>query len=155
MKPYLPLDEHRTLARLTGDWAFEGEFYITPGHPTPAVGRLVNRGILGGHFIESSTLSEGVEVARVIYGYNAEDGQFLAFAINATTSRYDLELGQFDSEADELRFSCVEYIGPQRLAINFERTLSFLSVDAVDMRITYPDFEPDRQLGVEMRMRRI
>ncbi len=153
-RQYSPRVEHKTLARLNGDWQINGEWHLVPGSPTIITGQMENRGILGGHFIESRSFFEGIERSRVIYGYDPEDGRFMAFAISALAARCDLEHGQYNMEADILRFSCVEYVGSQQIPVQFERTLSFLSEDAFDLRITYPEREADQRLGMELRMRR-
>lgn len=149
---YPHTDEHRTLARLQGDWAVVGEWYLNPDSPTPVTGTLRNRGILGGHFIESSAWFEGIEKSRVIYSYDPDEDRFTAFAISALTPRYDLEHGHYDPAADALCFSCVEFAGPERQAVRFERTLSFLPGGGLTMQITYPDFAPERRLGMALRM---
>ena len=153
--PYPPVREHRTLARLEGEWFCEGEIYLSPDQPLEVRAKLVNRGILHGLYIESSSMHKNYEVGRVIYGYDPDDGRFLAFAISTASPRCDIEYGHYDSEADTLRFSCVEYVGVEKLAIRFERTIAFLSDHEFDMRITYPDMEPHRQVGFAVRARRI
>ncbi|MEZ5504359.1 MAG: DUF1579 family protein [Halioglobus sp.] len=153
-KNYKGAPEHQTLTRLVGTWEIAGEWHLEPGHATPISGHMVNRGILGGHFIESSSFFEGEERSRVIYGYDPEDIRFTAFAISAIAPRCDLEHGHFDARTHELKFSCVEHIGAARIPVRFERTIEFLSADAFEMRITYPDFEPDKRLGMALCMRR-
>ena len=146
--------EHDVLTRLVGEWDIAGEWYLIPGQPLAAHGRMVNQGILGGHFIESRSYFDNVEKSRVIYGFDPEENRFMAFAVSAIAARCDLEHGQYDCATDTLRFSCIEHVGPERLAVRFERTLSLLTNDTLRMRITYPDFEPERQLGMELRMQR-
>jgi hypothetical protein len=146
--------EHDVLTRLVGEWDFTGEWYLIPGKPVVAQGRMVNRGILGGHFVESRSYFDDVEKSRVIYGFDPEEARFMAFAISAIAARCDLEHGQYDNATDTLRFNCIEYVGAERLAVRFERTVSLLTSDNLRMRITYPDFEPERQLGMELRMQR-
>lgn len=151
---YPPVQEHRTLARLQGDWLCEGEIYLSPEQPSLVHARMVNRVILGGLYIESSTMHETSEASRVIYGYDPDDGRFVAFAINARNPRSDIEYGHYDNKADELRFSCVEYVGVKRQAVRFERIIAFLSENEFTMHIIYPELEPHRQVGMAVRVRR-
>ena len=153
MNAYVHTPEHRTLTRLNGDWTIEGEWRVDSGQPVRVGGRMINRGVLGGHFIESICVFEGQEKSRVIYGYDPDEGRFFAFAINAVAAGLDLEYGQYDESADALRFNCVEHVGAKRIPVRFERTISFLAPQGFNLRITYPDFEPDRRLGMELRMR--
>lgn len=154
MKAFAPTPEHRILARLSGSWQVEGEWHLQPGQALPLGGTMMNREILGGHFIESSSFYDGIEKSRAIYGYDPDDGRFMAFAINAIAARYDLEHGHYDNDADVLCFSGVEHVGPKRLAVRFEREIAFIPGRGFDLKITYPDFEPDRRLGMALRMRR-
>ncbi|MCB1703555.1 MAG: DUF1579 family protein [Halioglobus sp.] len=153
MQAYAATAEHSLLSRLTGSWQVEGEWYLRPGQPLPLGGTMRNRGILGGHFIESSSFYDGVEKSRAIYGYDPDEGHFMVFAINAIAARYDIEHGHYDAASDALRFSGVEHVGPQRLSVRFERSITFLPGQGFDLTICYPDFKPERRLGMALRMR--
>ena len=153
MNAFSPTREHLILARLSGIWLVEGEWYLNPKEPAALGGNMLNQGILGGHFIESSSIFDGEEKSRVIYGFDPEDGRYFAFAINGLAARYDLEHGYYDDATDSLRFSCTEYVGAKRIPVKFERTISFLPTSGFNMEITYPEFEPDRRLGMALRMR--
>lgn len=146
--------EHHLLTRLIGEWEIAGEWYLMPGETTLVQGRTVNRGILGGHFIESISYFDDEEKSRAIYGFDPEDDCFMVFAISALATRCDLEYGHYDKSTNTLRFNCIEYAGPQRTPIKFERTLLLQTNNAYTMRVTYPEFEPERQLGMELRMQR-
>ena len=66
MNAYAHTPEHRTLTRLNGDCIIEGEWRVDSGPPVQVGGKMVTRGVLGGHFIESICFFEGEEKSRVI-----------------------------------------------------------------------------------------
>lgn len=156
LKPVEPVAEHRLLGRLIGEWDITGEWFVMPGQPPlPVVGHMVNSAVFAGHYVESRTyFAEGLEGSRVIYGFDPDDGRFVAFAINAITARSDVEYGHYREARDELRFEGHEPVGPQRRMMRFERSIVFHADDAFDLVIYHPEFEADRQVGIALRMRR-
>jgi hypothetical protein len=85
--------EHDALRRLLGEWDGEGECYDFPGRTMQVVGRTVNIGILGSHFVEPRTYFRGEEQSRTPYGFDPNEGRFVAFAINAGSVECHLEYG--------------------------------------------------------------
>lgn len=155
LKPAELSPGHTLLARLSGSWELEGDWYLLPGQgPTPISGQMVNSAIYNGLFIESRVSLNAVEASRVIYGFDQAEERYMAFAINALSARSDLESGCYDAEGDALCFTGTEPVGADRRLLRFQRLMTFVTANAVDMEISYPDYPPEKRLGMCIRMRR-
>ena len=155
-RPFAPVAEHRTLMRLLGVWQVHGEWHVLPGQtPVAFTARMINTGILGGHYVESRTLYDDQEGSRVIYGFDPDEQRFIAFAINAITSRSDVEYGRYEQSADALFFEGVEPVGPKRRPMRFERVLRYIADDELHLEILHPEMEEGKQLGMALRLMRL
>jgi len=155
-KAYEPTAQHEVLKQLVGEWDMSGDWHILEGEPPrPLSARVVNSSVFTGQLVESKSFLDNDEGSRAIYGYDPDVKEYYAFAVNSMSPRYDVETGVYDAEAKELRFTCVEHVGPQRIAVTFHRTLTFISPDRYDLVIVYPERKPEHQLGMHLKYQRV
>ena len=154
-KSYPHRPEHKILARIIGEWTFESDWYFEPPNCVTLKGRMVNRGILGGHFVESRIYYDDCEISRITYGFDPALNHYTAFGITPGSARAEMEVGQYDESADALQFSCREFAGKDNKPILAERTISLLSNDALSMSISFPERDAGKRLGVELRLSRL
>jgi hypothetical protein len=154
-KPITPLPQHRILARLNGEWKFESDWYFDPPTAVAVTGLMLNTGIMGGHFVESRFFYDDCEISRVTFGFDPAFNHFTAFGITPGSARTEMEYGHYDREANALRFSCEEFAGKNNQPILVQRTILFISRQAINMQIDYPEREPEKRLGALFRLRRV
>ncbi len=152
-------DVDRLLDRMVGVWDLDGSWRIRTDRPPVAVaGRIENRWILFGRFLESETYPTDAATlpsSKVIYGYDPRAEDYFAFAVNALTRHYDIEHGHHDEAADALLLRGVEVVLPSRREIRYLRTLTFVGVDEIHTTITYPEEDDQENLGgISVVMRR-
>lgn len=139
------------LDRLAGSWDVDGWWTIRTDRPAVALGgRVENRWILFGRFLESETYPRADATApssKVIYGFDPRDENYFAFAINALTRHYDIEHGDHDAAADALLLRGTEIVLPSRREIGFLRTIRFVGPDEIRLSISYPDEADQDDLG--------
>lgn len=144
-------DHDAVLARLEGVWAQTGLWQIRTDRPAvPLGGRVENRWILFGRFLESDTfptVDATTPSSKVIYGYDPREEDYFAFAVSALNRHYDIEHGPYDAATDALLLRGSEIVLPGRREIRFLRTIAFTGPDTAEVSISYPEEEDRENFG--------